>query len=543
MDVRKIKFNLDISKIGNQHCVKGIRQGDSNSIQFLIKLTDCCKSFPIHKDSQVLLYAVKSDGKKLCNFCALDDDGNIIYTLHTQDTSAVGLVNYQLVVSRPIDGGYKTIASPSFTSVVEPRIFSPEYKVLTKQPEDWDENYNSYYTLNDNVYVKLNEAEAPTFETGNFYYCDGVIESTNEYGALLESLHKAEEYSNTAEQFKAVLNALDNGELHKKLLEETRSMNIFIYEDGSSEMDAVKPSKTGLIRVYLSAFETTVDLAIYEPYWYTAPNGAPVQAIYVNNSIDKVAVVDDGETVERCSYVHFSEISHQLYCDLMRMAENSSVGTERINDGAITGNKIAESTIETANISNSAITTEKIANGTVTTNKLQPESITNERLAKGCISKTKLNSELQTNLNSLLDLLKSNCTIALDGSGKVIAYSDETTISMNLIDNPNVRTVIFGESVTAFSGTFGSISFIENIYVFTEDLFYKLRGVVGSNQTLTYVESYNYIDPLLKNVGGYTLTDIDKNDIAQLVINEFDTAMVEVLGVDEIYVSVVFNTP
>ena len=301
---------------------------------------------------------------------------------------------------------------------------------------------------------------------------------------FMEGINESLDYSGEIEEkVENIYTKLDNGEIHTKLLEESKSMNIFVYSDGTSEIDATEPSKTGLIRVYLSAYETTIDLSLYEPYWYTTPNGEKVQAIYINNSVDKVTIIKGTEKVEMCSYVHFTEFSYQLYYDLMNEAKNSSVGKER--------------------------------------------------LADGCISKTKLNSELQTNLNSLLDLLKSNCTIALDGSGKIIACSDETTISMNLIDNPNVRTVIFGESVTAFSGTFVSISFIENIYVFTEDLFYKLRGVVGSNQTLTYVESYNYIDPLLKNVGGYTLTDIDKNDIAQLVINEFDTAMVEVLGVDE----------
>ena len=195
MNIKKINFNLDCSDMSDQICLHGIRQGDSNSVQFVIKLTDNEEAFSFENDNQILLYGLKPDGTKLCNSCELDDEGNVIYTLHTQDTSAAGKVQYQLVVSELIDGTLRKIASPSFSCFVESKLFYPDYKALDEKPDDWEDSFNSYYELVDGIYMKLNKTEAPDFVSGSFYSCDGVIESTDEFSALTTALYQAEEYT------------------------------------------------------------------------------------------------------------------------------------------------------------------------------------------------------------------------------------------------------------------------------------------------------------------------------------------------------------
>ena len=70
-----------------------------------------------------------------------------------------------------------------------------EYTLLTESPADWSSNYNDYYTKSGNVYIKNNEASAPTFATNKYYSADAVREilgtrtpdSSIEYNADIET--------------------------------------------------------------------------------------------------------------------------------------------------------------------------------------------------------------------------------------------------------------------------------------------------------------------------------------------------------------------
>lgn len=135
MDVRQIKFTLDCSKVGNQICLEGIRQGDDGSVQFVITLVDGTKPFANLTGENIVatLFGVKPDGTKICNSCEIDSDGKVIYTLHLQDTSCVGMVLWQLVIAESVNGQVQVVAEPDFSCVVESVIV--DYKNIMSSDE------------------------------------------------------------------------------------------------------------------------------------------------------------------------------------------------------------------------------------------------------------------------------------------------------------------------------------------------------------------------------------------------------------------------
>lgn len=69
---------------------------------------------------------------------------------------------------------------------------------------------------------------------------------------------------------------------------------------------------------------------------------------------------------------------------------NSAITSEKINDGAIITNKIADNQITTAKLVDGAITTNKIVDGNVTTNKLDDGAVTTAKISNGSITSDKL---------------------------------------------------------------------------------------------------------------------------------------------------------
>lgn len=68
------------------------------------------------------------------------------------------------------------------------------------------------------------------------------------------------------------------------------------------------------------------------------------------------------------------------------------ITTGYVADGAITLNKLEDSSVSTAKIANGAVTTEKIAPGAVTSDKLASNAITTSNIATGSITADKLAS-------------------------------------------------------------------------------------------------------------------------------------------------------
>ena len=208
MKSRTMKFTLDCSKVGNQLCIDGIRQGDANSIVFIISLANGINLLDIVAGKEesvvVTMYGKKPDGTTIVRDCGINEDGNITYTIHTQDTTCVGIVSYQLVVTSTKE---KILASPVFSTMVEERNLFKTYTVLTAQPDDWADGYDKYYYYEDGRFYKLNRFEsesAPEWVINKYYSVnDNEVESTSDFDALAYALLRAKQYSDKSEEYLA----------------------------------------------------------------------------------------------------------------------------------------------------------------------------------------------------------------------------------------------------------------------------------------------------------------------------------------------------
>lgn len=208
MKSRTVRISLDCAKVGNQVCIDGIRQGDSNSIVFIISLKNGVNLLDIVAGKEesvvVTMYAKKADGKTIVRDCGINEDGNILYTLHTQDTSCVGIVSYQLIITSTRN---KILASPAFSTIVEERNLYKTYTVLTAEPDDWAEGYDKYYYYEDGRFYKLNRFErdtdtAPDFVINTYYAVNNdEVESTSDFDALEYALLRAKQYADKAEEY------------------------------------------------------------------------------------------------------------------------------------------------------------------------------------------------------------------------------------------------------------------------------------------------------------------------------------------------------
>ena len=208
MKSRTMKFTLDCSKVGNQLCIDGIRQGDANSIVFIISLANGINLLDIVAGKEesvvVTMYGKKPDGTTIVRDCGINEDGNVTYTIHTQDTTCVGIVSYQLVVTSTRE---KILASPVFSTMVEERNLFKTYTVLTVQPDDWADGYDKYYYYEDGRFYKLNRFEselAPKWVINKYYSVnDNEVESTSDFDALAYALLRAKQYSDKSEEYLA----------------------------------------------------------------------------------------------------------------------------------------------------------------------------------------------------------------------------------------------------------------------------------------------------------------------------------------------------
>lgn len=208
MKSRTMKFTLDCSKVGNQLCIDGIRQGDANSIVFIISLANGINLLDVVAGKEesvvVTMYGKKPDGTTIVRDCGINEDGNITYTIHTQDTTCVGIVSYQLVVTSTKE---KILASPVFSTMVEERNLFKTYTVLTAQPDDWVDGYDKYYYYEDGRFYKLNRFEsesAPEWIINKYYSVnDNEVESTSDFDALAYALLRAKQYSGRTEEYLA----------------------------------------------------------------------------------------------------------------------------------------------------------------------------------------------------------------------------------------------------------------------------------------------------------------------------------------------------
>lgn len=119
-----IPITLDISKVGDQKTVTGIRQNDTNTVKFSISLVNGSDTFDINNltTPTVIMFGIKPDGKVIVNYADIVN-GHIEYTLKAQDTTAAGTVKWQVGIFEGLNTKY---ATPRFSSVVEPAVVGDE---------------------------------------------------------------------------------------------------------------------------------------------------------------------------------------------------------------------------------------------------------------------------------------------------------------------------------------------------------------------------------------------------------------------------------
>lgn len=142
-----LKYNLDVSRTGRQVKVDAY-QGDTASRTVLFTLSCGAQPFDLSDAVIAVMYADKPDGTRVMNQCEITDDG-ITMTITSQCTAVPGLVNCQLVLQSDTE----LIASPEFVIDVRERASFPIYEVQTAKPEDWAENYRSYYAKDENGFL------------------------------------------------------------------------------------------------------------------------------------------------------------------------------------------------------------------------------------------------------------------------------------------------------------------------------------------------------------------------------------------------------
>ena len=117
--LRIIPITLDISKVGSQKTVTGIRRNDSNTVKFAISLVDGSSPVNLYDlgSATIIMFGLKPDGKIIINYAEFDySENKIVYTLNAQDTSAAGVVKWQVKI---FENANTVFATPEFASVID----------------------------------------------------------------------------------------------------------------------------------------------------------------------------------------------------------------------------------------------------------------------------------------------------------------------------------------------------------------------------------------------------------------------------------------
>lgn len=99
MKSRTMKFTLDCSKVGNQLCIDGIRQGDANSIVFIISLANGINLLDIVAGKEesvvVTMYGKNPMAQQLSVIVELTKmaTSHTLSTLRTQLVSALSVIS------------------------------------------------------------------------------------------------------------------------------------------------------------------------------------------------------------------------------------------------------------------------------------------------------------------------------------------------------------------------------------------------------------------------------------------------------------------
>ena len=116
--------------------------------------------------------------------------------------------------------------------------------------------------------------------------------------------------------------------------------------------------------------------------------------------------------------------------------EDGAVTTDKIADDAITSDKIEDGAVGTDQIADSAITTDKIADSAITEDKIADSAITSDKIADGAITADKLDSAITANMETYLSGVTVNGVsgTVTDRVAEVTIYTDNLVVGSGAPD-------------------------------------------------------------------------------------------------------------
>lgn len=194
MSLRTENISLNCKKAYFQTIIENLHVGDVKSTQLVFTLTDGIKEIELPDGkTTAIIHGKKPDGTEIHNDCTVENN-KIYYTLTAQDTAVSGIVDYMLDVTVNRDEQYERAYMPTFRTRVSDRIYSPAYRVLDTEPENWETEYKNYYRKEGNAYIQIADNVCPTFAPGTFYVLvDPPVESASEFLAFYSAFNKVSE--------------------------------------------------------------------------------------------------------------------------------------------------------------------------------------------------------------------------------------------------------------------------------------------------------------------------------------------------------------
>lgn len=138
--------------------------------------------------------------------------------------------------------------------------------------------------------------------------------------------------------------------------------------------------------------------------------------------------------------------------------EDGAVGSDQIADGAITENKIEDDSISGVKIANGAITSGKIANNAITETKIADGAVTEDKIEDGAVTEDKIADGAITT-DKIADGAVTTDKIE---DGAITADKLDSTITANM------ETYLSGVTVNGVSGTV--TDHVAEVTIYTDDL-------------------------------------------------------------------------
>lgn len=194
MSLRTENISLNCKKAYFQTIIENLHVGDVKSTQLVFTLTDGIKEIELPDGkTTAIIHGKKPDGTEIHNECTVENN-KIYYTLTAQDTAVSGIVDYMLDVTVNRDEQYERAYMPTFRTRVSDRIYSPAYRELETEPDNWETEYKNYYRKEGNAYIQIDDNVCPTFAPGTFYVLiDPPVESASQFLAFFSAFNKVSE--------------------------------------------------------------------------------------------------------------------------------------------------------------------------------------------------------------------------------------------------------------------------------------------------------------------------------------------------------------